>query len=89
MSPITLVAFVAVCETPLLSGKSGVETFRHVGQWGALIGAVLVILSAVGSHFLEPRAQPPSEDDEAVELLAERELSWPRRRDSQATTEEF
>lgn len=82
MSPVTLVAFVAVCETLLLSGSSGVETFRHVGQWGALIGAVLVVLSAVASHFLEPRARSTPEDDEAVELLAEREPSWPGHRAS-------
>ena len=53
MSPITLLAFVVVVELLLLRFDPGAETFRHVGQWGALISAMLVLLSAFGSWLFE------------------------------------
>ena len=49
-SPIALVCFTAWSEWQMWYDASG-EDFRHVGQWGALVGAGLVFIAAVVSRY--------------------------------------
>lgn len=55
LSPLVLLFFIISFEAMLSQADLGLETFRHVGQWGAVVGAGLVIVYAVASHFFESR----------------------------------
>jgi hypothetical protein len=50
MSPIAVVLFIAWIEWCITTGIEG-ETFRHIGQWGAVVAAVLAALAAMITRY--------------------------------------
>ncbi|KAK4220733.1 hypothetical protein QBC38DRAFT_493584 [Podospora fimiseda] len=46
LAPIVTVGFIVSMEWIMWTADPGVESFRHVGQWSVLVGALLVLLVA-------------------------------------------
>ena len=46
LSPIVIATFIITIEWVIWNADPGGESFEHVGQWGVLVGAVLVLLAA-------------------------------------------
>lgn len=55
MGPLGLLFFVVWIEWYIYTTDPGGENFRHVGQWGALVAAVLVGVAAVVGHLMSSR----------------------------------
>ena len=51
ISPLGLLFFVAWAEWYMWTNDPQGETFRHVGQWGSLVAALLVAFGALVSHY--------------------------------------
>lgn len=56
MSPIALIIFVSWIEWCITTDIEG-ETFRHIGQWGAVIAVVLALLAAMITRYHNEVAQ--------------------------------
>lgn len=56
MSPIAFVLFIAWIEWCISTDIEG-ETFHHIGQWGAIIAAVLAVLASLITRFNSEVAQ--------------------------------
>ena len=55
VSPVTVVLFVIWIEWYIWTNDPPAETFRHIGQWGALVAAgVIVVGATVGFYFTRP-----------------------------------
>ena len=55
VSPVTVLLFVIWIEWYIWTNDPPAETFRHIGQWGALVAAgVLVVGATVGFYFTTP-----------------------------------
>jgi hypothetical protein len=56
MSPIAFVIFIAWIEWCITTDIEG-ETFRHIGQWGSLVAAILALLAAMIIRYNNEVAQ--------------------------------
>lgn len=53
VSPLSLLFFVGYTEWLMWNADAGAESFKHVGQWGSLIGAVMVLGAGIVSVVTE------------------------------------
>jgi hypothetical protein len=56
MSPIAFVLFIVWIEWCITTDIEG-ETFRHIGQWGVVVAAVLAVLAAMITRYITVLAE--------------------------------
>lgn len=55
VSPLALLFFLIIMEWLIWETDTGWETFRHVGQWSAIVGLGFLFIVEVMSQFMEKR----------------------------------
>ena len=74
VSPVVVLLFVIWIEWYIWTNDPPAETFRHIGQWGALVAAgVIVIGASVGVYFAAP--EDPAATDVSLTNPAPVQLS--------------
>ena len=68
ISPLAVLFFVGWIEWYIWTSDPRGETFRHVGQWGALLAAAFVILAAIAGRIWPTPDKPPAEPRRLIRL---------------------
>ncbi len=62
LSPFAVSFFVGWIEWEMWTNDPSGETFRHIGQWGALVAAIVVIIGAIVGFWSSRRSVAPPQN---------------------------